>query len=103
MSDFKTTSEQLPLASFQIVDLHKLMQNDTVEQQKLLSAAKLEGFFYLSFENIPERNGFESLLERIYDLEKQLFSLSEEEKLEFDVDKQGPMKLNGYIFSHKAR
>jgi isopenicillin N synthase-like dioxygenase len=86
----------LPLATLATIDIQKLRSNDSAEKQKLLAAAKEDGFFYLSLEALPELDEVEGVVSGINDLERDLFGLSDEEKMEFDVDKQGVMKLNGY-------
>ncbi|KAF2203258.1 Clavaminate synthase-like protein [Delitschia confertaspora ATCC 74209] len=85
-----------PTASLKVIDIQKLQDQVATEYEKLLSAAKEEGFFYLDFSNMPDWLHFSNVVGGVYDLEKELFDLSEEEKLSFDVDKHGPMKLNGY-------
>lgn len=95
LSDIDMPSE-IPLAKFQTIEFHKLECGDATEKQKVFLAAKQDGFFYLSFENLPERDSLQSVIDGIYALENHLFNISEDEKMEFDVDKQGPMKLNGY-------
>lgn len=85
----------LPLATLKTLDIQKLQDQDPVEKQMLLNAAENEGFFYLSFQNLPEVEKLTTVLNGIYDLERDLFDMSEEEKLGFDVDTLGAMKLNG--------
>ncbi|KAL5119261.1 hypothetical protein ACEQ8H_002748 [Pleosporales sp. CAS-2024a] len=85
-----------PLAEFQTINFHRLERGDEVEKRNLFRAAQHEGFFYLSFQDLPEVDRFDGIINGIYALEHHLFGLGEEQKMEFDVDKQGPMKLNGY-------
>ena len=86
----------LPLANLRTIDIQKLRENDHMELKKLLLAARHEGFFYLYFGSLPELKELDEVIKSIYALEDQLFSLSEKEKLAYDVDKQGPLKLTGY-------
>jgi isopenicillin N synthase-like dioxygenase len=92
-------SSELPLARFQVVDIEKLGEADHAEKKKLYLAAKHDGFFYLSFGSMSDLDQFEEVLDGIYALQHHLFNLPEEEKMKFDVDKQGPLKLNGYAFT----
>ncbi|KAJ8117403.1 hypothetical protein OPT61_g1399 [Boeremia exigua] len=86
----------LPLANLRMIDIQKLREDDSMEKKQLFLAARDEGFFYMNFESLPELHELEDVVDGIYKLEHRLFHLSDTEKNEFDVDKQGPLKLNGY-------
>ncbi|KAJ4297501.1 hypothetical protein N0V90_005393 [Kalmusia sp. IMI 367209] len=86
----------LPLSSLRTIDIQALRDDSPAEKARLLTAAKEEGFFYLDFSNLTEFENFKGVIDGVYELEQALFGLTTEEKLEFDVDAFGPMKLNGY-------
>lgn len=86
----------IPLAALTILDFQKLRSNDADEKLKLWEAATEAGFFYMNYENMPEFEDLAAIVNSIYDLEHGLFDLSDEEKMNYDVDKQGNMKLSGY-------
>ncbi|KAE8868425.1 hypothetical protein PTNB29_02336 [Pyrenophora teres f. teres] len=85
-----------PHTALATIDFQKLRSDDADEKQKLLQAATEAGFFYLNYENMPEFEDIAATVNGIYDLERELFDLSDEEKMTYDVDKQGNMKLSGY-------
>ncbi|KAJ5572393.1 oxidoreductase [Penicillium hetheringtonii] len=78
--------EGLPVADIHTVDFYGLINDDQLESEKLLNASKEDGFFYLSF-NAVEHDGTMELIEKMYQLNKDLFSLPLGSKMEFDVDK----------------
>ena len=88
--------EGLPVADIHTVDFYGLINDDQLESEKLLNASKEDGFFYLSF-NAVEHDGTMELIEKMYQLNKDLFSLPLGSKMEFDVDKLSKMKMNGQV------
>lgn len=85
-----------PLAALTTLDFQKLRSNDADEKLKLWKAATEAGFFYMNYENMPEFEDIATTVNGIYNLEHDVFDLSDEEKMQYDVDKQGNMKLSGY-------
>lgn len=88
--------EGLPVADIHTVDFYGLMNGDQSESERLLNASKQDGFFYLSFKAVKD-NGTIELIEKMYQLNKDLFNLPLVSKMEFDVDKLSKMKLNGHV------
>ncbi|EDU48427.1 oxidoreductase 2OG-Fe II oxygenase family [Pyrenophora tritici-repentis] len=86
----------IPLAALTTIDFQKLRSDDADEKQKLWQAATEAGFFYLNYENMPEFEDLAATVNGIYKLEHELFDLPDEFKMNYDVDKQGTMKLSGY-------
>lgn len=97
MSSSTGIPANLLLARFRTIDVQKLREDDPQEKKKLLLAAGHEGFFYLDYSTLPEVGELERVIEGIYNLEHELFDLPEDEKLRYDVDEQGPFKLNGWV------
>ncbi|EJP68779.1 oxidoreductase, 2OG-Fe(II) oxygenase family [Beauveria bassiana ARSEF 2860] len=62
---------------------------------ELLHAATEDGIFYLKFDDGDKRNWSRSI-EGVDRLSRDIFDLSTEEKLLFDIDSMGKLKLNGY-------
>lgn len=101
--------ELSPIANLQTIHYGRLSDGDKDEAAKLFKAANVDGFFYLHLQG----SAFAALTEDIEDvfaLSKALFDLSEEEKLRYDIDMLGKLKLNGYYtrfhrwsFSHANR
>ena len=90
-----------PIAHLQTILCDPLSNGDKHEAAKLLKAASLDGFFYLDLQG----SAFAALIdvtEDVFALSKALFGLSEEEKLRYDIDELGRLKLNGY-YSHLHR
>ena len=85
-----------PIALLETIDVKRLQQDDPSEADKVLKACKEEGAFYLDFSDASNVR-MREMVERIFELEKGLFGLSQDEKMEYDIDleKMGPLKLNG--------
>lgn len=79
-----------------VIDLKVLQEKDPHESARLLAAVKEKGFFYLDLRHIHDSQTVLGLAEKVYNLEEDLFNLSEDEKIKCDVDNMGYMKLNGY-------
>lgn len=86
--------EILPIARLHTIDIGRLHEGDTKEAAKLFKAAKEDGVFYLHFR---DRHFVEMIdtVDDLFALSNELFSLSEDEKMEYDVDEVGCLKLNG--------
>ena len=86
-------SPGLPRANLQVVSLQRLLQGDATEDELLFSICRTSGFFYLDL------HGISGLAPRdignIFDFERRLFGLPQEELNSFDVDKLSKLKLNG--------
>jgi len=84
-------------APLRTIRLHDLCRGFPEEKEKLYAAATEDGIFYLDFSE--EQNEFDlaNLTEGIYSLSRSLFDLDLEEKLQYDVDKIGELKLNGFV------
>jgi hypothetical protein len=81
-------------ANIPMVDIGGIQDNNREETLKLFNAAKHNGIFYLDLHD----QRFGSILDavdEIFNISKDLFSLSEEEKLRYDVDKISELKVNG--------
>ena len=86
--------ELSPLAQLVTINIGRLYQGNEEEANTLFKAAKDDGFFYLDLQN----SAFEGMIDTVDDvfaLSKDLFSLDEEDKMGYDVDKLGKLKLNG--------
>ena len=80
-------SKEPPLRT---ISASKLWNRDPSIEDELLSAAEELGFFYLDYRG--------TILEEVGDLYRvaqDFFRLSLSEKLEYDVETQGPEKYNG--------
>lgn len=88
--------DTLPIAQLKTINVNRLQQDDPAEAAKVLKACKEEGAFYLDFSDANCARMVE-MVEKIFDLEKGLFGLNEDEKMKYDIDleKMGPLKLNG--------
>ncbi|MCJ1286662.1 hypothetical protein MMC26_006008 [Xylographa opegraphella] len=83
------------IAHMPIIDIGRLNDGDEEEAAKLFEAAKEDGIFYL---NLQDRRfvGIIDTVDEVFDLATELFDLSDEEKMQYDVDKLSTLKLNGY-------
>ena len=95
MPDLRDNKAEVgPVAHLHTISIGSLYEGDKEEAAKLLQAAKKDGVFYL---NLQDRRfaGMVNTVDDIFALSKDLFNLSEEEKMKFDVDKLGKLKLDG--------
>jgi isopenicillin N synthase-like dioxygenase len=90
--------QNLPVAQLRTVQLSDLLQGDDAEAQKLFEACKMDGFFYLNIKNIDEH--VLEVIDGMFELDKELYDLPDEEKMLYDVDKISDFKLNGYDPRH---
>ena len=88
------SSEPIPVAQLLTIDVSRLQEGDEAEAAKLFNASKEDGAFYLNFADRKYINLIETV-ECIFTLAKELFHLSEEEKMKYDIDLLGKLKLNG--------
>ena len=87
-------AEVSPVAHLHTINIGSLYEGDKEEAAKLFQAAREDGVFYL---NLQDRRfaGMVDTVDDIFALSKDLFNLSEEEKMKFDIDKLGKLKLDG--------
>ncbi len=88
------SSEPIPVAKLLTIDVSRLQEGDEAEAAKLFKASKEDGAFYLDFADRKCVKMVETV-ESICALSKELFHLSEEEKMKYDIDLLGKLKLNG--------
>ena len=84
-------------ASLKTIRLQDLRRGSTEEKKKIFAAAKDDGIFYLDFTEDLGEHQLGNLVEDIYSLSHSLFDLDLEEKMQYDVDKIGELKLNGCV------
>lgn len=86
----------MPIADIEEISLDLLNGGDEIEAARLLRACIRDGMFYL---NLQEQDGADDILLRssrdIYELLKALFDLPQDEKMRYDIDLHGDLKLNG--------
>ena len=96
MGTFSTVDSHLQSrGELKSIHLAALLNDEPTESFKVLESAKNEGFFYLDFGNCSEGKQILEIVEKIYTFQKELFSLEETEKLQYDIDKLDDLKLNG--------
>ncbi|KAL9582778.1 MAG: hypothetical protein Q9203_005349 [Teloschistes exilis] len=84
-----------PVAHLLTIDSARVKNEDQEEAAKLFQATKEDGVFYLSL----QESSFAEVLSDVDVLltfAKNFFISSEEEKLQYDIDELGELKLNGY-------
>jgi isopenicillin N synthase-like dioxygenase len=79
------------------VHLSKLLDGDAAESNILLNACRSDGFFYLNIDNIDD--DVFPVVDSMFQLDRELYDLPDEEKMAYDVDKLSELKLNGYVNS----
>lgn len=84
-------------ASLKTIHLHDLCRGSPEEKEKLYAAATEDGIFYLDFSEDQNEFDLANLTDDIYSLSRSLFNIGLEEKLRYDVDKIGELKLNGSV------
>ena len=92
-----TKYNDLRIAEVQVLDLKALRNGDNVERRRLFDACCKDGFFYLNMSGSEPK--IHTAISSIYKLEQQLFSLSENELMYYDIDKLSHKKLNGFVTS----
>lgn len=83
----------LPIAKLETVDLQRLQNGNSDETQRLLEASREYGVFYLDLRSVETH--ILPILDSIYELAQELFSLPLDEKSLYDVDKLSKIKCNG--------
>lgn len=91
-----SSGEQIPVAQVQTINFESLSNSDTDERARLYRACCDDGFFYLDMQGTVA--GIDAAIDDIYTLETQLFTLPEEELIQYDIDKMSSKKLNGFAF-----
>lgn len=94
---YKAASQQpISLAKIKEISLQRLQMNDMIESQNLLIACMEDGVFYLNLHDYTNQDGsLLSLSKEIFSVSQQLFDLPLEEKMSYDIDKNGIMRVNG--------
>ncbi|KAL8966372.1 MAG: hypothetical protein Q9183_003399, partial [Haloplaca sp. 2 TL-2023] len=101
LDDSRGRSAGLPSAKVETVSLAALDNNQVNEADKLFQACCTHGFFYLDFHS--HSTAFETAVNDIYRLERELFDLPDAELMPFDIDVLSPrQKLNGDGFQSYA-
>lgn len=97
----------IPTANLHAINLERLQNGDEEEASRLLRASICDGFFYLDLRGWGTEYDTFDVINDIYNLSEEFFSLEEDEKLVYDVDKAtdrlGKMKLNGYFYSTSGK
>ena len=91
-------AKQTPVAQTQTIRFEGLRNGDADEHARLYRACCDDGFFYLDMQGTAEN--IDAAVEDIYRLEKQLFTMPEEELIQYDIDKLSPKKLNGFAYKN---
>ena len=86
--------EALPVAELLTVDVSRLQEGDEAEAAKVFQASKENGAFYLDFSG-PKGVKITEAVADVFALSKELFHLSTQEKMKYDIDLLGKLKLNG--------
>ena len=84
------------------VDIGRLEDGNHSELAKLLDAAQNDGIFYLDFSDSRFRHVLD-LVDEIFALSSQLFAMSGEEKMRYDVDRLSKLKTNGFSDSRQSK
>ncbi|PYH48032.1 putative oxidoreductase [Aspergillus saccharolyticus JOP 1030-1] len=81
------------IACLETVSLVGLREGSPAAVQALLRAARKQGIFYLDLSSISADG---DTVTRLYQLAQDLFRLPLEQKMQYDVDRLGEWKINGY-------
>ncbi|KAL9123964.1 MAG: hypothetical protein Q9217_006662 [Psora testacea] len=82
------------IASLETIQLEVLRNGSRTESERLLRACRNDGFFYLDMTDAERK--LDEAVEDIFALERELFSLPQDELMNHDIDKLSSRKLNGY-------
>jgi len=84
-SELPPFPDDVPIAPLVTISLRKLTESpSTVEHDRLFSAAKGLGFFYLDVQDTPEGTKLLNQADDMFDLMDKFFSLPVEEKAKYD-------------------
>ena len=81
-------------AQLDVVDFKALKDGDPEHSRKLYEACVTSGCFYLDVQSYPD-SSLEKTLDSMYSLVDDMFDLPLEEKVEYDVDVIGELKVCG--------
>lgn len=82
------------IASIETINIGRLEDGESGELARLFTTAQHDGVFYLDLSDCRYKTIFDAI-DNVFAFSKELFGLSEEEKLEYDVDKLSKLKING--------
>jgi len=82
-------------AQIETISYVELRNGSEVQAEKLFQVCKDHGIFYLDLTGLQTTEGLETTVTEMYSLVGKLFDLPEEEKMRFDIDKNGTMKVCG--------
>jgi len=88
------TGKSGDIAQLLTINTKRLHQGDKEEAARLFQAAKEDGVFYLDLQDWCCTEVIDTA-DEVFAFSKKLFSLSEEEKMKYDIDELGKLKLNG--------
>jgi isopenicillin N synthase-like dioxygenase len=83
------------VANLSVVSYQKLLSKDFAEAQILLHSCTEQGFFYLDLGSV-DMKGYLKLKDSLFDVAKEYFSRSLEEKLQDSRDEIGVFNICGY-------
>lgn len=91
----KDTSTPQHVATLQTISLKGLRNKSADEISKLLLAAQKEGIFYLDLKDDDVETQLANFTNDINTLSREIFEMSYEAKMAFDIDTGSKYKLNG--------
>lgn len=92
--EVKALPADLIPAPMKTINLEVLRSGDEAEAKKLFNACIDFGFFYLDLREMSEGK-FVETVDRMFELDEELYSIPDKEKMLYDVDKLGNLKING--------
>ncbi len=84
----------IPYAKLRTISYSRLLAGDRPMIAELLAACSRDGFFYLDLLG-PESQAMLEQIERLFVLAKEIHDLPTVEKLDYEMDKFGPLKIGG--------
>jgi isopenicillin N synthase-like dioxygenase len=84
-SDIPPFPDDVPTAPLLQLSLKKLLEGDRNESERFFSASKDIGFFYLDLRNTADGEKMLEDAAKLFDVGKELFDVSIEEKLKYDM------------------
>jgi isopenicillin N synthase-like dioxygenase len=84
-------------ALLRIISCSELQNEVPRALRELLHAATEDGVFYLKFDDDGDKRKWSRSIESVDRLSHDIFDLSTEEKLLFDIDSMEGLKLNGFV------
>ena len=96
LSTPKMTTATIKRAELNSISLSKLLEGNVDAADELVSACKINGFFYLDFRGVATSETLKQV-DELVDVGNSIFKLPLEEKERYSTEKYLPSRLQGHV------